>query len=96
MKTAILIVSMIKKGDNSKKVIDLRNEIVKYVGTRMLDGDVDENIPGIMINQTLSSNEKEKLSEMCTDDEYLVFIESTDEAANATSPGYIDCELKED
>ena len=95
MKTAILIVSKIKKGDTSKKVIDLKNEIVKYVGTRMLDSDVDEDIPGLMINQTLSSDEKEKLSEMCTDDEYLVFIESTDESAKVTSPGYIDCELKD-
>ena len=95
MKTAILIVSKIKKGDNSKKVIDLKNEIVKYVGTRMLDSGVDEDIPGLMINQTLATDEKKKLSEMCTDDEHLVFIESTDEAANDTSPGYIDCELKD-
>ena len=93
MKTAILIVSKIKKGDISKKVIDLKNEIVKYVGTRMLDGDVDEDAPGLMINQTLATNEKKKLSEMCTADEYLVFIESTDEAEDS---GYIDCELKED
>lgn len=95
MKTAILIVSKIKKGDNSKRVIDLKNEIVKYVGTRMLDSGVDEDIPGLMINQTIAADEKEKLSEMCTDDEYLVFIESTDEAAKSTSPGYIDCELKD-
>lgn len=94
MKTAIFIVSKIKKGDTSKKVVDLKNEIVKYVGTRMLDSD-DETIPGLMINQTLAANEKKKLSEMCTDDEYLIFIESTDEAADSTSPGYIDCELKD-
>ena len=96
MKTLLLIISKIQKGDSYLRLTSLKKEIIKYVGTRMLDGDMDEeDIPGILLNQTISKDEKTHIAALCTSEDNIVFIEGTEESFKSTCDQYVDCALNE-
>jgi hypothetical protein len=94
MKTLLLIVSKIQKGDSYVRLTSLKKEIIKYVGTRMLDDDMDgEDAPAILLNYTLNKEEKEHIAKLCTSDDHIVFIEGTEDSFKEACDQYIDCML---
>ena len=69
--------------DMSKKV-DIRRikkEIISYVGTRLVDDSCSERVPGVLLKETISKDDKEKLSELMSENDsgVLIFIEVEDE-----------------
>lgn len=76
MELVLVIPDMSKKVDIRK----IKTEIVSYVGTRLIS-ELNENIPGVYLKETLSKDDKETLSELMSKDESgaLIFIEVEDE-----------------
>lgn len=69
--------------DLSKKV-DIRRikkEIISYVGTRLVDDSCAERVPGVLLKETIGSDDKKELSKLMSEDDsgVLIFIEVEDE-----------------
>ena len=54
MKTLIVILIPISK---SEKIVEIKNQIVKYLGSRMVEQNLDD-IAELIVNQTLDNNDK--------------------------------------
>ena len=68
--------------DMSKKV-DIRRikkEIISYVGIRLVDDSCSERVPGVLLKETIDSDDKEELSKLMAKDDLgvLIFIEVED------------------
>lgn len=97
MKTLVLILSKIRKGDNSKSLLAVKEEIIRYVGLRMIDSENElaDDVPAIVLNQTISREDKEFISTCAKDEEAFVFIEGAEEQFDGCSPKYLDCVIAE-
>lgn len=60
----------------SKKVsiAVIKAQIVSYVGTRLIDTN-DNNVPGLLLKQSLSKTDKEHISEFIKENGAIVFID---------------------
>ena len=83
MELVLIVPDMSKKVDIRK----IKNEIISYVGTRLINDSCSEKVPGVLLKETIDSDDKEKLSELMSEDDLgvLVFIEVEDEE---TYPDY--------
>ena len=92
MELVLVVPDMSKKVDIRK----IKNEIISYVGTRLIDDSCSERVPGVLLKETISKDDKKKLSELMSEDDLgvLIFIEIKDEE---TCPEYyISATYKED
>lgn len=101
MKTIVFILVSLDPKVGKVNVPALKNKIVKYVGTRMLQEPLDdiEYCPGIMLNDVLSNDDKKALTDLMNEDGCikagLVFVELTDEEYKTTeNADYVDCIAK--
>lgn len=83
MELVLVVPDMSKKVDIRK----IKNEIISYVGTRLINDSCSEKVPGVLLKETIGSDDKEKLSELMSKDDLgvLIFIEVEDEE---TYPDY--------
>lgn len=83
MELVLIVPDMSKKVNIGK----IKNEIISYVGTRLINDSCSEKVPGVLLKETIGSDDKEKLSELMSEDDLgvLIFIEVEDEE---TYPDY--------
>ena len=76
MELVLVVPDMSKKVDIRK----IKNEIISYVGTRLIDDSCSEKVPGVLLKETISKDDKEKLSELMSENDsgVLIFIEVED------------------
>lgn len=77
MELVLVVPDMSKKVDIRK----IKNEIISYVGTRLVDSSCSERVPGVLLKETIDSDDKEELSKLMAKDDLgvLIFIEVEDE-----------------
>ena len=77
MELVLVVPDMSKKVDIRK----IKNEIISYVGTRLIDDSCSERVPGVLLKETIGSDDKQKLSGLMSEDNLgvLIFIEVEDE-----------------
>ena len=77
MELVLIVPDMSKKVDIRK----IKKEIISYVGTRLISDSCSEKVPGVLLKETIGSDDKEKLSELMSEDDLgvLIFIEVEDE-----------------
>jgi hypothetical protein len=71
MKQLILIIPAMSK---KVSVAVIKTQIVSYVGTRLIDTN-DNNVPGLLLKQSLSKADKEHISEFIKENGAIVFID---------------------
>ena len=71
MKQLILIIPAMSK---KVSVAVIKTQIVSYVGTRLIDTN-DNNVPGLLLKQSLSKTDKEHISEFIKENGAIVFID---------------------
>ena len=76
MELVLIVPDMSKKVDIRK----IKNEIISYVGTRLIDDSCSERVPGVLLKETIDSDDKEELSKLMAEDDLgvLIFIEVED------------------
>lgn len=93
--TIIFILVSLDPKVGKVNVSALKNKIVEYVGTRMLQEPLDsmEHCPGVILNDTLSDKDKENLVSLTEPEKVsLVFIELTESEYEAYKESdYTDC-----
>ena len=76
MELVLIVPDMSKKVDIRK----IKREIISYVGTRLIIDSCPEEAPRVLLKETMRRKDKEKLSEIMTEDNLggLIFIEVED------------------
>lgn len=74
----MLVVLIIPTVGSKANILHLRDLLISYVGKRMVEEDVDDKLPGIVLNKDLEEEDKEKMSNMMPDSVGLIFIEGED------------------
>jgi hypothetical protein len=76
MELVLIVPDLSKKVDIRK----IKGEIISYVGTRLIDDSCSERVPGVLLKETIGKDDKEKLSELMSEDDLgvLIFIEVED------------------
>lgn len=94
MEQLVLIIPIIGAKLDIKQSI---KKIVSYVGTRMVDSDVSENIPGVLLKSPLCKKDKEHLQEIIfasNGDGVLAFITLPEEGTDSIT--YINATINGD
>lgn len=64
MKQLVLIIPSLSAKLDIKRIV---KQIISYVGTRMVE-QADAEMPGVVLKETLSEEDKKTLKEMCLND----------------------------
>jgi len=75
MTQLILIIPAMSK---KVSVAAIKTQIVSYVGTRLIDNN-DNNVPGLVLKQSLSKADKEHISEFIKENGAIMFIDIDEE-----------------
>lgn len=77
MELVLIVPDLSKKVDVRK----IKKEIISYVGTRLVDDSCAERVPGVLLKETIGSDDKKELSKLMSEDDsgVLIFIEVEDE-----------------
>ena len=76
------------------RVQSLKKELVKYLGTRLVDSDVEETMPGVLVKTYLNKEDKKEMAKLCSDDDYLIFIAGDDDAIDHSDQDYLNCKIE--
>lgn len=78
MAQLILIIPVMSK---KVSVAAIKTQIVSYVGTRLIDEN-DNDVPGLLLKQSLSKADKEHISGFIKENGAIVFIDIDEELAD--------------